>query len=93
VPNVKSAAKRVRKSKKQNERNRAVRSVLRSAIRRVNDTIAEGDKEQLLPTATKAASVISKTANKGVIHRNKAARLQSRLRLRVNKALAETKSE
>ena len=77
---------------KQNERNRAVRSVLRTAIRRVNETIDRGDKEQVLPLATKASSVINKTANKGVIHRRKASRLQSRLRRRVNRALAQPKA-
>lgn len=92
MPNVKSAEKRVRTNQKRMIRNRAVRSELRTAIRRVNEAIQAGEMDQAQVKTHLAVSVIGQTARKGVIHKNKAARLQSRLRRRFNKALA-AKSE
>ena len=92
MPNVKSAEKRVRTNRRRMLRNRAVRSELRTAIRRVKEAIQQGDLEQAQLKTNLAVSVIGQTARKGVIHKNKAARLQSRLRRRTNKALA-AKSE
>lgn len=88
MPNVKSAEKRVRKTKKLAARNRATRSALRTAIRRVHEEIETKDAAKIDQAARTAVSVIGKTAKKGVIHRRKAARLQSRLRIRANRALA-----
>ncbi len=92
MPNVKSAIKRVKTNAKARLRNRANRSALRTAIRRVDESIAEDGAEVIGQKAQQAMSVIGKTASKGVIHRKKAARLQSRIQKRVNQALAQ-KSE
>jgi len=88
VPNVKSAAKRVRTNKKAELRNRAARSAMRTAIRRADEVIAAGEKDKIAEAGNKAVSAIAKTARKGVIHKKKAARLQSRLRIRANRAIA-----
>ena len=89
MPNVKSAAKRARQDKKRNLRNRGQRSALRTAIRHANETIEQGDADAISAVSRQAASIIGRTASKGVIHRRKAARLQSRLRRRSNRALAQ----
>lgn len=90
MPNVKSAAKRVKTNEKKNLRNRARRSTLRTAIRHLDEAIAVGDATAVEAAAKEAASVVGRTASKGVIHKKRAARLQSRLRLRANRALAVT---
>lgn len=88
MANVKSAIKRVKTNEKATLRNRAARSNMRTAIRRALEALPSGDAEKIEQATRSAVSVIGKTAKKGVIHPRKAARLQSRLRVRVNKALA-----
>jgi len=79
MPNTNSAKKRLRQNVKRRLRNRARRTRMRNAIRAFREAIETGDLErasQLLPAAI---SVIDRTAGKGVIHRNQAARRKSRL--------------
>lgn len=83
MANTKSAEKRHRQSLEQRERNRAHRSRLRTAIKKLRTAVASGDAasaQQLLP---ETLSVIDKTAQKGVIHDNAAARYKSRLAQKV----------
>lgn len=78
MPNIKSAKKRVLVSKARNEANKAAKSTLRTSIRKAR---AEGADAE----AIKAASVnIDKAAGKGLIHKNKAARLKSQLAKKAN---------
>lgn len=73
MPNIKSAKKRVLISKAKNEANKAAKSALRTSIRKARAEGASAD-------AVKAASVnVDKAAGKGLIHKNKAARLKSQL--------------
>lgn len=88
MPNVKSARKRVRTNERRQIRNRLVRSTMRTAIRRVHEAIKTGDAEAVQKRLPIALKTIGKTAQKGVIHRNKAARKESRLRKHVNAFLA-----
>ncbi|MCX7046803.1 MAG: 30S ribosomal protein S20 [Candidatus Sumerlaeota bacterium] len=90
MPNVKSAEKRVRTNAKSAVRNRATRSALRTATRRVDEALESKDASKIDATSRIAVSTISKTAGKGVIHWKKAARLQSRLRKRINRAQKAT---
>jgi len=79
MANTKSAEKRHRQNLNQRERNRAHRSRLRTAIKKLRGAVASGDAEtarQLLPGTL---SVIDQVAQKGVIHDNAAARTKSRL--------------
>lgn len=79
MANTKSAEKRNRQSEQNRQRNRAHRSRLRTAIKKLRSAVATGDADaakQLLP---ETLSVIDKTAQKGVIHDNAAARYKSRL--------------
>lgn len=75
----KSAIKRHRQNLKRAERNKAIRSRMRTAIRSLREIIANNDggaASGLLPATTKE---ISKAASKGVIHRNTASRYIARL--------------
>lgn len=79
MANHKSAEKRIRQNARRNEINRSNRSKLRTQIKKLRAAIAGSDKtvsgELLNPTV----SVIDKAVNKGLIHRNTAARYKSRL--------------
>ncbi len=82
----KSALKRIRQNRKRYERNRRVKSTMRTAIKKVHLAIAQ--KDGAAQAALRSAiSLIDKAATKGIIHHNTAARNVSRLTLRVNKAL------
>ena len=79
MANHKSAEKRVRQNVKRNEINRSNRSKLRTQIKKLRAALLATDKKQsdelLIPTV----SLIDKAVNKGLIHRNTAARYKSRL--------------
>ncbi len=87
MPSHKSAEKRVRKTAHRTEVNKSRRSELRTAIRKVEEALAAGDKNAA-QTALKAAEpAIMRGVSKGVIHHNTGSRKVSRLASRV-KALA-----
>ena len=79
MANIKSAQKRIRTTIRQRERNRALRSRMRSAIKSLREAVGTGDAtgaQELLP---QTLSIVDSTARKGVIHANTAARTKSRL--------------
>ena len=80
MPKLRSSWKRMRQAQKARLRNKAVRSLLRSTIKKVQTASSKAEAEALLPHAQ---SVIDKTVKKGVVHRNAAARYKSRLARRV----------
>jgi len=84
MANHKSAEKRNRQNARRNEINRSNRSKLRTSIKSLRTAVAGHDKnasgELLAPTI----SLIDKAVNKGVIHKNTAARYKSRLTKHVN---------
>lgn len=84
MPNHKSAEKRVRQNEKRNAVNRNNRSKLRTQIKKMRTTIAAGDQAQSNEILTATVSVIDKAVNKGIIHRNTAARYKSRLNKHVS---------
>lgn len=79
MANIASAKKRVRQANKSRLRNNAHRSMLRSSIRKTLDCVKKGDKAGAEAAYRAAVPVIDKMANKGLIHKNKAARHKSRL--------------
>ncbi len=84
MPNHKSAKKRMRQNEKRRQINRSNRSRMRTAIKKLRAALTGGDAnetQQLLPATV---STIDKAVNKGIIHRNTAARYKSRLTARVN---------
>ena len=84
MPNHKSAEKRMRQNEKRRETNRGNRSRLRTEIKKLRAALAGGDDAQSLLPQT--VSTIDKAVQKGVLHRNAAARYKSRLTNRVNQA-------
>ncbi len=79
MPNIKSAIKRMHQNRERRILNRSARSRMRTAIKQFRRLVQEGKTEeakQLLPTVF---SIIDKTARKGKIHANAAARYKSRL--------------
>ncbi len=92
MPNTKQAAKRMRITAKRTARNRAVKSRVKTAIRRFSDTLAQGDFTVAEDKLRNAMKIIDKAVSKGVLHKNAAARKKSRLAKRFNKALAATEA-
>jgi small subunit ribosomal protein S20 len=88
VANTKSADKAARQAQQHRVRNIALRSRMRSAIRKVIDAVASSNKEQARASYLAAVPLIDTLVNKNIIHRNQADRHKSRLAARV-KALAK----
>jgi small subunit ribosomal protein S20 len=84
MANTKSAEKRNRQNAAARERNRAHRSRLRTAIKRLRGAVAAGDAEQATRLLPATLSIIDATAQKKVIHPNTASRYKSRLETAVN---------
>jgi small subunit ribosomal protein S20 len=87
VANTKSAEKAARQAIKHRGVNVALRSRLRTALRKAGDASAAGKKDEATAAFQAAQPVIDGMVTKGLIHRNKAARHKSRLNAKV-KALA-----
>ncbi len=85
MPNHKSAEKRVRQNEKRRAVNRSNRSNLRTQIKKLRTALAASDKNQSQELLTPTVSAIDKAVNKGVLHRNTAARYKSRLSTHVGK--------
>jgi small subunit ribosomal protein S20 len=83
VANIKSQIKRIKTNEKARERNKAVKSELKSFVRRTRDAIASGDKAAAEAAFVKAAKKLDKAASKGVIHKNQAANRKSALASKV----------
>ena len=81
MPNVKSAEKRMRTNKIREQRNKAARSRLRTAIKKARQT---ENAENLDSVQQQAVSLLDRAARKRLVHPNKAARLKSRLAKRAN---------
>ena len=88
MPNIKSVKKDVIRSRERNLRNRSAKSALKTFVKKANTAIAAGDAEALQPILSKTVSVIDKTAKRGIIHKNAAARRKSRLMKRAAAATA-----
>jgi small subunit ribosomal protein S20 len=88
MANHKSAEKRIRQTERRTEVNRRNRSRLRTQVKALRAAIAAGDQEQARAALNEAVSLIDKSIQKGVLHRNAAARYKSRLTVRVNQMSA-----
>ena len=78
-----SALKRARQTEKRTAVNRANTTQLRSTLREMRETLAKGDKEIAQKTYRETVSALDKAIQKGVLHKNTAARYKSRLSARV----------
>ncbi len=84
MANIKSQKKRILTNEKARQRNQAVKSELRTAIKKVRNAISAGDKDAALAAQREAARKLDKAASKGVIHKNNAANRKSGLAAKVN---------
>ena len=84
MANIKSQIKRIKTNNAAHERNKAVKSSLRTASRRVREALAAGDVDRAQELAREASQKLDKAVSKGVIHKNQAANKKSAL----NKAVA-----
>lgn len=77
MANIKSQIKRVLTNKKSQDRNKAVRSEVKTAVRAAREAIVAGDKAAASAALAIAAKKLDKAAGKGVIHQNQAANRKS----------------
>lgn len=78
----KSAQKRARQAKKRTERNKAVKTVIKSSVKKL---VATKDKATAESELKKTTAILDRAAAKGIIHKNKAANKKSELAKRVKK--------
>jgi len=86
VANIKSQIKRVKTNEKRRQRNKSVKSAVRTAIRRFREAVEAGDADQIVERQRSASRLLDKAAAKGVIHRNQAANKKAAIARRVNAA-------
>ena len=84
LANIKSQIKRNKTNEKARQRNKAVRSEVRSYVRVVRENIAAGNKEEAQQSYAVAARKLDKAVSKGVLHKNNAANRKSRLATQIN---------
>jgi len=79
MANIKSQIKRIGTNKKAQDRNKAVKSELKTAVRAAREAITAGDRKAADVALLKASKKLDKAASKGVIHQNNAANRKSSL--------------
>ena len=89
MPNHKSAEKRMRQNEKRKQINRSNRTRVRGAIKKLRGALESGDAKELKTLLPATVSTIDKAVQKGVLHRNTAARYKSRLTTHANEAAAK----
>ncbi len=77
MANIKSQIKRVKTNEKARQRNKSVRSSVRTAVRRFREAVETGNTEKAVELERAAAKALDKAASKGVIHKNQAANRKS----------------
>ncbi|MCA0403200.1 MAG: 30S ribosomal protein S20 [Proteobacteria bacterium] len=83
MANIKSAIKRARQNIKLRQHNASGRSMYRTYVKNVIKAVEAQDKEAAIAAFAKAQPIVDKAAAKGLIHKNKAARINSRLSAKV----------
>lgn len=83
MANIKSQMKRIKTNEKARQRNKAVKSSLRTAIRRTREAVEAGDLQKAATAQAEAAKKLDKVVSKGVIHKNAAANKKSALAKKV----------
>ena len=85
MANIKSQKKRIVTAEKARMRNKAVRSELKTAVKRVRAAVEANDAELAQAEDNKAGKLLDKAASKGIIHKNQAAQRKSGVQKLVNK--------
>ena len=84
MPNIKSSAKRDALAKARNAKNKAEKSALKTAVKKFDAAVAEGNKEAAVSTYKVAVKAVDKAAVKNLIHKNNAANKKSKMTLKLN---------
>ena len=84
VANIKSQIKRIKTNEKARQRNQAIKSSLKTAIRKTREAVEAGDNAKAQELARAASRQLDKAVSKGVIHKNQAANKKSALAKKVN---------
>ena len=77
MANIKSQIKRIKQNEKRHQRNKAVKSDLKTAVRKFREAAESGEKDQAAELARTAGRKLDKAVSKGVIHKNQAANRKS----------------
>lgn len=85
MPNIKSAKKRVLISKAAYEKNKADKSELKTVIKKFEAAVDTGSKEEASAAYKTAVKSVDQAVNKGILHKNTAARKKSSMTLKLNK--------
>jgi small subunit ribosomal protein S20 len=84
VANIKSQIKRVKTNEKRRQRNKSVKSALRTSIRRFREALEAGDTDKIVERQRSASRALDKAASKGVIHQNQAANKKAAMARKVS---------
>ena len=84
MPNIKSAKKRVLVAETRNARNKANKSALKTAIKKLEAAAVEGNRTEAESAYKVAVKSVDKAAAKGILHKNNAAHQKSALTLKLN---------
>ena len=86
MANLESSKKRIRSNIKREQRNVSVKSAIKTAIKKVEQAIAEGDIETAQANLSKAVSALDSASARGIIKKNAASRKKSQLARKINAA-------
>ena len=84
MPNIKSSAKRDQLAKARNAKNKAEKSALKTAVKKFQAAVNEGNKEAAQTTYKAAVRAMDKAAGKNLIHKNNAANKKSKMAQKLN---------
>lgn len=84
MPNIKSAKKRVLVIEKKTQINKAIKSALKTQIKKFLAVVASGDKEKATKVYSETVSAIDSAMTKGIIHKNNAANKKAKLAKKLN---------
>jgi small subunit ribosomal protein S20 len=87
MANTKSSKKDLRRSAKRRVRNQEVRTALKTYVKKVRTTAATGNEETTQESLQRAVKMLDKAVQRGIIHKNQAARRKSRVAKQANAAL------
>lgn len=88
MPNIKSAKKRVLVTQKKNEQNKAIRSAVRTEMKKIDLLIKDGKLDEAKVALASAFSIIDSACSKNILHANNASNKKAKLAKKVDAALA-----
>jgi small subunit ribosomal protein S20 len=89
LANLRSALRDIKKSRKRAERNKSVRSAIKTLVKKTRAAITGGE-ENAVALVSETSALVDKAAKRNIIHKNAANRRKSRLAKRLNAAKAQT---